>query len=264
MANWTRLNVAERRTKPPTVAVSTIAFSLSVPAFALVGDSEGRTLPMPNDARCAPGAASDVWIPLVRRIRAPFKGTWALPGGPIQWNQTLTETAMQTLVSATDIEPNYLEQLYSFGSVERSAQAERLVTIAYWAQYSHDDIIAWGEGQAPRSRGEHGDGNVAWFSVDQLPALAFDHGEIIRVGLERLRAKTTYSVVAHRFLGPEFTLAQLRAVYEVILEHRIDPANFRRQILASKTVEETGNRQTGSKHRPAKLYRFAPRSDGFG
>lgn len=254
MANWTRLNVAERRMKPPTVAVSTIAFSLEVPDYALAGTREGETLPAGEDPRCGTRAPSALWIPLVRRIRAPFVGAWALPGGPTRWDQTLTETAMDTLVAATGATPNYLEQLYSFGSVERSAEAERLVTIAYWAQFNHADLVSAAGREASTS--ENADGNVAWFSVDELPELAFDHGEIIRVGLDRLRAKTTYSVVAHRFLGEEFTLAQLRTVHEVILEHRLDPANFRRQILSNQSVEETGNVLTGTKHRPAKLYRF--------
>src|SRR5690606_4144930 len=104
------------------------------------------------------------------------------------------------------------------------------------------------------------DPNVAWFSADRLPQLAFDHAEIVEYALWRLRVKTEYSSVAHRFLGPEFTLAQLRRVHEAILGQAVDPANFRRQSLASGHLVETGDYLTGSAHRPAKLYRF--RDDG--
>lgn len=244
MVTRNALNVAERRMQPPSVAVSTVAFSLEVPTTARTGNAQGECCPVGDPRR----GASTLWIPLVRRIRPPFRGAWALPGGPTQWDETLGETAMSTLVSATQITPNYLEQLYAFGSVERSAEAQRIVTIAYWAQYGVEKVAG--------ASISNEDPNVAWFSVDELPTLAFDHAEIIRVALERLRAKTSYSVVAHRFLGEEFTLAQLRRANEVILNHELDPANFRRQILASNTLEETGKRRPG-RHRPAKVYRFA-------
>lgn len=239
MSDWQKLNVAERRRQSPRVAVSTVAFALRPPAHARAHAKDEE---------------QGLWLPLVRRVRAPFKDAWALPGGPTAWNQTLTQTAHATLVAATRIEPSYLEQLYSFGSIERSADAERLVTIAYWAQYSARDAAgtaaAAGEGA-----------NVAWFRADALPDLAFDHGEIIATALKRLRSRTAYAAVAHRFLDPEFTLAQLREVHEIILGHPLDPANFRRQMLASKTLEETGHSLAGVKHRPAKTYRYRPEED---
>lgn len=227
MPGWHSLNVAERRRQNPTVAVSTVAFAIDPPH---------------NPPR--PGA---LWVPLVRRTRPPFNGAWALPGGPTEWNKTLTETARETLVAATNAEPNHLEQLYAFGSVERSAQAERTVTIAYWAQFRAADF----RGAKPVA-----DPNIRWCPADDLPELAFDHAEIIRTGLERLRRRAEQALIAHRFLEDQFTLAELRAVHEVIVGKAVDPANFRRQVLASGELEETGATQAGAKHRPAKFYRF--------
>ena len=276
-------SVSERRTLPPAVAVSTVAFALTAPPDAVVDPS-------------APEGAGQttLWIPLVRRTRAPFLGSWALPGGPTHWNETLTDTALRTLQDAVLRAPGTLEQLYSFGGVERSAQAQRLVTIAYWALYGERDLAApatpspapaaprpdearWDDVAAPAGRpvGSDdavgpGDGvvdsaapdpNVAWFSADRLPDLAFDHGTIVETALGRLRVKTEYSAVAHRFLGPEFTLGQLRAVHEAVRGQAVDPANFRRQALAQGNLIDTGRRETGTRHRPARLYRFAADPD---
>lgn len=231
MRTWTRLNVAERRQLAPTVAVSTVAFAIDPPHVESTSPA--------------------LWVPLVRRIRPPFKGAWALPGGPTEWNKTLTETAQETLVAATQAEPNYLEQLYAFGSVERSAEAQRTVTIAYWAQFRDRDFC--------RRRPEEQE-NIAWFRTDELPQLAFDHADIINVGIERLRRRTETALVAHRFLEDSFTIAQLRKVQEVILGKKLDPANFRRRVLATGELEETGEYQEGTKHRPAKYYHYIPES----
>lgn len=287
--DYARLSATERRFLPPAVAVSTVAFALRPPADARVGDGE----------RADADASVTLWIPLVRRTRAPFSSCWALPGGPIPWDETLVDTSLRTLRDAVRRDPGYLEQLYAFGEVERSADAQRLVTIAYWALYGEGELGAdaaargeaharthggsrgtrdaeprrgdstettrrWDEprfaiSRAPAAHGsgtEMSDANVAWFSADRLPPLAFDHADIVSYALWRLRRKTEYSTVAYRFLGRTFTLAQLRRVHEAVLGHGVDPANFRRQALAQGVLVDTGETETGAPHRPARLYRF--------
>lgn len=264
-------SVSERRTLPPAVAVSTVAFALSTPDSAAVDPSA------PDGA-----GGTTLWIPLVRRTRAPFRGHWALPGGPTHWDETLADTALRTLQGAVLRCPGYLEQLYSFGGVERSAQAQRLVTIAYWALFGEGDLSAqpeeyrsptesgpslarWDDVSPPQlntglsdaGASANADANVAWFSADRLPELAFDHRDIVTYALTRLRMKAEYSAVAHRFLGTEFTLGQLRAVHEAVRGQAVDPANFRRQALAQGNLVDTGRCETGTRHRPARLYRFA-------
>lgn len=262
-------SVHERRTLPPAVAVSTVAFALLPPEEATVDQSAPEGV-----------GQTTLWIPLVRRTRAPFLDHWALPGGSTQWNETLADTALRTLEDAVLRSPGYLEQLYSFGGVERSAQAQRLVTIAYWALYGErdlqsaptssrdrlapapvptrwDDVTEQIADEPEAIRTDLADPNVAWFSADHLPELAFDHGTIVTYALARLRLKAEYSAVAHRFLGPEFTLGQLRAVHEAVRGQVVDPANFRRQALAQGNLVDTGRCETGTRHRPARLYRFA-------
>jgi 8-oxo-dGTP diphosphatase len=189
-----------------------------------------------------------LWLPLVRRIRQPYEGRWALPGGPLQPDEDLAASARNTLERTTGLTSNYLEQLYSFGSPDRSP--ERVVSIVYWALVRADEL-------APAEDGE----NVAWFVADEVPGLAFDHNAIVQYALNRLRAKITYSPIARFFLRPEFALAELRAVHEAVLRKKIDPANFRRQALATKTLVPTGTHLTGTSHRPPALYRFCVNSD---
>lgn len=193
-----------------------------------------------------------LWIALVRRIRAPYEGLWALPGGPLDESCGLEQAARDALTSTTGLDPAYLEQLYAFGGLDRSHDREnegpapdRVVSIVYWALVRAEEDEA-----AVRAE------NVEWFPVEELPGLAFDHPQIIDYALARLRAKIVYSPIAHAFLPDEFTLADLRAVHKAVLGRDLDPANFRRQALASGTVEPTGRRLEGTHHRPPSLYRY--------
>ena len=185
-----------------------------------------------------------LWLPLVRRIREPYEGQWALPGGPLESDEDLASSASHTLQRTTGLDPRYLEQLYAFGSLDRSPD-DRVVSIVYWALVQPDEVARAVDGE-----------NVEWFVADELPPLAFDHTEIVDYALARLRAKITYTPIAHGFLPREFTLAELRAVHEAVLRTHLDPANFRRQALASKTLVPTGTCLQGTSHRPPALFRF--------
>ncbi|ACZ29390.1 NUDIX hydrolase [Xylanimonas cellulosilytica DSM 15894] len=207
-------------------------------------------------------------IPLVRRTRDPFQGLWALPGGWVDPAESLTASAGRTLVETTGVRPSYLEQLYTFGALDRSP-GERVVSVVYWALVRPDQI---GERPAP-SKGPAFDAeNVAWFVADALgspgtpddgaprtgdaPRLAFDHHAIVTYALWRLRTKVEYSAIAQGFLGSTFTLSELRQVHEAVLDRELDPANFRRQVEASGTIVATGEHVLGGRHRPPRLYRF--------
>ena len=182
-----------------------------------------------------------VVLPLVRRTRDPFEGSWALPGGWLDIAESLDAAASRTLAETTGLAPSFLEQLYAFGAVDRSPT--RVVSIVYWALVRED--VSFTATQE----------NVAWFEVADLPQLAFDHNEIVDYALWRLRNKVGYSRIAQGLLADEFTLAQLREVYESILGRRLDPANFRRQVETSGNLIPTDRFRTGS-HRPARLYRY--------
>lgn len=184
-----------------------------------------------------------LWLPLVRRIREPFLDRWALPGGPLQAQEGLDASARHTLARTTGLEPSHLEQLYSFGGIDRSP--DRVVSIVYWAMVRPDEDAVAIDGE-----------NVEWFVADEVPPLAFDHSDIVDYALRRLRAKITYSDIAHAFTGDEFTLAQLREVHEAVRQVLLDPANFRRQALANPRIRATGRHLAGTSHRPPAIYRL--------
>ena len=188
--------------------------------------------------------AEGLRIPLVRRIRQPFEGQWALPGGPIETREALEAAAGRNLLETTGLRSTYLEQLYCFGDVDR-APGERVVSVVYWALVRPDEAALASEGE-----------NVQWFTADELPPLAFDHNTIVDYALWRLRTKLEYSRIAQAFLGPEFTLAELRQVYEAVLQRPLDPANFRRQVESTAGIIATEQRVTGGRHRPPRVYRY--------
>ena len=101
--------------------------------------------------------------------------------------------------------------------------------------------------------------NVRWFPVDALPELAFDHRRIIEYALQRLRARVDQPDVVTTLVGETFTLNQLHGVYEAVAGTSIDLANFRRRMLATGRIEETGERRREGRHRPAAVYRYTPR-----
>lgn len=190
-----------------------------------------------------------LWLPLVRRVRPPHDGMWALPGGPLAEDEDLAASARRNLNETTQLAPRYLEQLYAFGRPDRSDDHaysdERTVSIVYWALV-HADIASSGVETE----------NVRWFPAEDVPPLAFDHNLIIDYALWRLRNKMEYSRIAAAFLGEEFTLSELREVHEIVLERTLDPANFRRQVESNGQVVPTDRFRTGGRHRPARLYRY--------
>lgn len=210
----------------PALAVSTVIFTLR-----------------PDSTGCMKLA-----LALVKRIRKPFQGQWALPGGPLAMNEDLSDAASRNLFETTGLQPRYLEQLYAFGSLDRSPGSnvkDRVVSIVYWALVGSDEAAEAIESE-----------NVSWFWADELDKLAFDHNLIVDYALWRLRNKLEYSRLAHGFLGERFTLAQLREVYEAVLGRELDPGNFRRMVEANGAVVATGERLEGTRHRPPQLYRY--------
>ena len=185
---------------------------------------------------------------LVRRSVEPFMGHWSLPGGKLWGHEALDDAAWRQLVEKTGLRASYLEQLYTFELCDVSRHMEAAV-VAYYALVRTD-----GTEIAPGRKTME----AAWFPVGDVPReLAFDNDEILHYALQRLRAKVEYAHVAFQFLPPSFTMAHLRAVYEVILGRQIDPTNFRRRVEATGTIVPTGELVAGGRHRPPALYRCA-------
>lgn len=183
---------------------------------------------------------------LVERDLEPFASQWALPGGFVRLKETLEESARRELAEETGITRLYLEQLYTFGELNRDPR-ERVVTVAYYALVKLSDH---------KVRAATDARSAAWFSVSDLPTLAFDHEEIVKVALNRLKGKVRYEPIGFELLPRKFTLSQLQKLYEVILERELDKRNFRKKILGMDLLIELDELQTGVAHRAARLYSF--------
>jgi 8-oxo-dGTP diphosphatase len=217
-------------------------------------DTSGRNSTSPED-RPRPSVTTDVIIftlrdgdlqvLLIRRRNPPFQGVWAIPGGSVGIDESLEEAALRQLEEEAGVRDVYLEQLYTFGDPGRDPRG-RTITVAYFALVPATAIDPHAGDDATEAR---------WWSMNDLPPLAFDHAEILAYALQRLRYKLEYTAVGFELLPEPFTLSELQAAYEVILGEALDKRNFRRKILSAGVIEETGKYRTGE-GRPAKLYRF--------
>jgi len=185
-------------------------------------------------------------VMLVKRAEAPYKDEWSLPGGFLFTGESLDEAALRVLKEKTGVKNVYLEQLYTFGKPDRDPRA-RVITVAYFA------LIPWSNLDQPESNKVT---DLKWASVNQIPKLAFDHKEILRSAIQRLRAKVTYSNIVYGLMPGQFRLSELQRMYEIILDEQLDKRNFRKRILASGLLQETGQKHLQGAHRPAMLYQF--------
>lgn len=188
----------------------------------------------------------DLKVLLIQRDLEPFKGKWALPGGFVRLNETLDEAALRELQEETGVSNVYLEQLYTFGDIARDPR-ERVVTVAYYALAKLSDH---------RIKATTDARDAAWFSVSDMPGLAFDHEKIFEAALARLKGKVRYQPIGFELLPQKFTLTQLQKMYEKILERELDKRNFRKKILSMDVLIETDEIEQDVAHRAARLYRF--------
>lgn len=190
----------------------------------------------------------------VRRGVEPYKGRWALPGGFVGDDEDLVDAAARELREETGVDTGraHLEQLGTYGTPGRDPRG-RVVTVAYLALLPDAPVPQAGSDAAA----------AAWLPVPDLLAdpasLAFDHHRILSDGVERARAKLEYSPLAAAFCSAEFTIAELRRVYEAVWDAPLDPRNFHRKVTTTPDfVEPTGRSTTRDGGRPAQLFRRGP------
>lgn len=183
---------------------------------------------------------------LIRRGAEPYMGDYALPGDLVYPDEDLDLAARRVLMELTGLRDVFLEQVKTFGKVNRHPMG-RVITIAYYSLVKTRDFEV-----GPSNWAKEAD----WFPVEALPQLAFDHQEILNSSLKRLREEVRNKPIGFELLPDKFTLAQLQSLYESLLGVKLDVRNFRKKILAQKILQELTERQHGVAHRPAKLYRF--------
>lgn len=187
----------------------------------------------------------------IRRGESPYLGQWALPGGFVRADEDLQDAAARELLEETGLSADHfhLEQLGSYGAPDRDPRM-RVVTVAYIALAAHLPTPTAGSDAA----------EARWQLVTDLLGrrrdLAFDHSQILRDGVERARAKLEYTPLAAAFCAAEFTISELRHVYEVVWGTKLDPRNFHRKVTKTDGfVEPTDRTTTRDGGRPARLYR---------
>jgi 8-oxo-dGTP diphosphatase len=189
-----------------------------------------------------------VSVLLIQRKYDPFKNSWAIPGGFVSEEESLEQAVRRELAEETGIEVNYLEQLYTFGEPHRDPR-QRIVSVAYFGLVKtthYQELKASTDAE-----------NAKWFSIKKVPALAFDHKQILAVAYERLKAKIRYQPIGFELLDKKFPFSDLEKLYTALLDREINRRNFSKKILSFGFLEETGelSKSTG-KGRPSKMYQF--------
>lgn len=185
---------------------------------------------------------------LIRRGAEPYKGLCALPGGRVAPQESAEQAALRELQEEVNIQPSHLEQLYTFSAPQRDPRG-RVLSVAYFGLVNMDHFV-------PQAGSDAAD--AFWCALPEAlgQTLAFDHQEILRTALERLLGKIRYTPIGVGLLPSSFTIQDLRHLYEVLLERKLDASNFRKRILAMGVLAPASEPMRRGTHRPAPLYMF--------
>lgn len=190
---------------------------------------------------------------VVMRHGEPFLGSWSLPGTLVRQGESLEDAAYRVLSEKIRVKNLYLEQLYTFGSPGRDPRESqgsygvRYLSVSYCAlvRFAEAELIA------------DGVSGIAWYPLNGVPKLAFDHNEILTYGYQRLKSKLEYSPIAFDVLPERFTLGDVYQLYVTVLgEAFSDYSNFRARLLKLGFLKDTGAKTSRGAGRPASLYRF--------
>ena len=182
---------------------------------------------------------------LLKRNFEPAKGSWSLMGGFVQDGESVDDAAKRVLAELTGLDNVYMEQVGSFGAINRDP-GERVISIAYYALVNineYDKALVQ----------QH---NAFWVNINELPPLIFDHSAMVEKARALMQQKTTTEPIGFNLLPQLFTLSQLQSLYEAIYGENIDKRNFRKRIAEMDYIEKTDKIDKTSSKRGAALYKF--------
>lgn len=185
-------------------------------------------------------------VMLIQRKSEPFAKMWALPGAFVDETESLESCAERVLMKECNISSVYLEQLFTFGNPSRDPR-ERVISVAYMGLVKTADfeLIAGND-----------ELQIEWRDVKEIPNLAFDHQQILRKAIDRIRGKIRYQPIGFELMNPKFTLPQLQQLYEAILGHSLDRRNFRKKLLSMQILKQLAEKQQNVAHKAAFYYEF--------
>lgn len=206
-------------------------FHVAVDSIIFGYDEEGRELK----------------VLLLKRNFQPAKGEWSLMGGFLKNNESLDEAGRRILNKLTGLTDVYMEQLYSFGEIDRDPGA-RIVSVSYFAliKINESDL------ELVNSHGAN------WVSISSLPKLIFDHSSMIDRALKKLQVRARTQPIGFELLPDKFTIPQLQGLYEAIYNKPLDKRNFRRKLLAMDLLEKQEEKEKETSRKGAWYYRFDP------
>lgn len=198
---------------------------------------------------------NELGVMLIKRAEEPYKDCWALPGGFIDvgTDEDAFEAAKRELEEETKLKNIYLEQLYTFTSRGRDPRELiankpcRIFSIAHFAIIDHTSVKAIAGSDAKE---------VKWFKISKLPKMSFDHGQIIDTAVNRIRNKINYTNIGFELVPAEFTIPELREVFEKVLGRELNPTNFRTKLLKLDVLEDTGQKKIEGRGQPAPIYKL--------
>lgn len=181
---------------------------------------------------------------LIERGIEPYKGRWAFPGGFLNMEESAEEGALRELKEETGLTGAYIEQFHTFTDPNRDPR-ERVITIAYYALVRIQEV-----------KGGDDAAKAQWFALDEVPQLAFDHDLILRRALKRLRERIHFEPIGFELLPEKFTMKELQALYEAILEVEFDRRNFAKKMLHFDLLNQLEETVWPTAKREANLFSF--------
>lgn len=183
---------------------------------------------------------------LIKRKYDPFKGKWAIPGGLVMEHESLEKAVERELEEETGVKVDYLEQLYTFGEVDRDPR-NRVVAVAYYGLVKKSDFHLYASTDAEDAK---------WFNWNELPPVAFDHQQILTTAITRLRGKIRYVPIGFELLDDKFPFSDLHKLYQAILGIDLDRRNFKKKFLQLNILTELSEKISEGKGRPGSLFQF--------
>lgn len=190
---------------------------------------------------------NELQLLLIKRDFEPHKGQLSLMGGFVKADESVDDAARRVLKDLTGLEGVYMNQVGTFGEVERDP-GQRVVSVAYSALLNFPDI----DHETVRAHNAH------WVSIDEIPKLCFDHNKMIEKAIVKLGQKFRVEPLVFNLLPDRFTLTQLQQLYEVMLGTKIDKRNFRRRALENSCIVPTDMVDKHNSRRGARLYVYSP------